>query len=349
MILLVLGLGLLGVAAALYTVHRARLARWTGPRACGGCKHALAPGQDVCPECGRAWTNADPGAARVFGDVADRCERVRRAVVVSLWALVLPGAAVLAMSAAYLSGVLPWSVPTNAWWAAPVQTAQQGEPWGPQDVELLVLVRGVVDSPADFGPGSPMARVDEVRIARMSSYERTVPDGNIMEPLLGEMGASFRRSGDGWSALGVSPLEGAGTSMPLAVSFSNDFVIAALADPEHARVWWAEQVLLNAFHMVPLRSLKESGTIDTGLVLRALGGVDLRPNIVWGEKHSGYTPPEIAVRDESTRQQWTVAWIAAIAALLVVVPAWFAAWRRGATSQRSLRPPQSPSPRTASP
>lgn len=341
-ILLLVGLGLLVAAVALRTLHGRRFARLTGPRKCGGCAHELAPGQDRCPECGRAWAERDPGAARVFGAVADRCERTRRAVLVLTWGLIAPGSAAVVMGLLYATGTLPWAPATNAWWAAPVQVPKTGEDWQPGDAEFFVLVQGALDSQDGFEPGAPMDRIDQVTVALSGTAERTMPATGIMNELDGTKGVTFRRRGDNWSIESVRPASDPDrpreSNLQSVTTENLESLRAQTSESsEYYYGWYISYPLSIA--IPELSTAERQATQRTcNLIVEALLGADLRGNIRWGEKHSGFTPPDVAARAASVRHQLAMSAVALAIAAAVALTAW---WNRAramhGSSHRGLR------------
>ncbi len=339
-ILLLAGLGLLAATLALRTAHGRRFARLTGPRKCGDCAHLLAPGQDRCPECAREWGERDPGAARVFGAAADRCERARRTVLVTVWGLLVPGGAAVVLGALYATGALPWAPATNAWWSAPVQVPVAGEAWEDGDVELLMLVHGSVAAQDGFEPGAPMERIDEVIVVLSNTAERTAPATGTMERLDGSEGVIFRRRGSTWSVeANQQTARGEPSTQPPWMTSMRHIELLeyqsqpASEDPYYA--WWISYPL-------SLSSPKFSqhdgrpGKRTCNLVAKALLGADMRGHIRWGEKHSGFTPPDVAAGAASTRQQFALVAIAAGLAATVLLMAWTTHWRGASGRYRGV-------------
>lgn len=314
MILVLFGLAMAVACGAVWMTDRRRRRRFDTQPRCGGCAHLLAPGQMQCPECGRAWTDADPGAARVFGHVADRCERFRRASIVAAVALGTAAAACTATGGLYLAGVLPIGYATNAWWYAPIETrTDAGQEWTAVDSELWVLVRGVRLDPSGFVAGAPMERVDEVLIVKVLREPRT-------EPAVG-VGSEISRG------LGLRVLVEPGAIM-LRDRWNRDdqwkgdygpYSFGSPTDRPYGLLNWK----LGPYRFSPASpELQSKWDLKlTELVLETCKGKDVRAHIRWGEQGTSVTTQDVAHRRASRVQQLAIAALVVGAAIAVAATA----------------------------
>lgn len=313
MLLAALSLAMAVLCAAVWTADFRRRRRLDAPPRCGGCAHLLAPGQMQCPECGRAWTDSDPGAARVFGRVADRCERLRRASIVASAALGVAALVCATLGGLYIAGTLPVGYATNAWWYAPVETRGEGQEWTDTDSELWVQVQGVRLDPDGFVAGGPMDRVDEVRIVRVLREPRTEPAVGLGSEFQGGLGLRLMVADNEVTACHRWSMDKpwSGPDGPHKLEDLNAQYAGMLS-------WW-----LGPHRFGPaspeLRQAWDRKLCD--LAVDLCKGQDVRAHVRWGEQGTSFMPQDVAHRSASRLQQLAIAALVGCTSIAVAATA----------------------------